>query len=148
MLDIERYRKRKAKEYQRHKKIIVKKQIERRKNDIQYKLSHRYRNLLVKAIRRGYSDKTIIGKLLTISEQDFRDHIERQFYGGMTWEAYGGRDGKGWELDHIKEMFNFDLTDDEQLKECFHYKNIRPLWAKDNRKRNRKEDSKNQWRVE
>ena len=29
-------------------------------------------------------------------------------------------------------MWSFDLTDPEQQKQCFHYTNQQPLWAKDN----------------
>ena len=35
---------------------------------------------------------------------------------------------KGWHIDHIKPMNSFDLNDPEQLKECCHYSNLKPLW--------------------
>jgi hypothetical protein len=131
--------KQKAEYYQKNKREIVNKQVQRRKNDQQYRLTHNLRNHLVKAIRRGYGDKARIGKLLTITHQEFIQYIESKFYDGMTWDNYGGRDGKGWELDHIKPLNQFDLTIEEQVKECFHFSNIRPLWAKDNKKRNRED---------
>ena len=34
--------------------------------------------------------------------------------------------------DHMRPCASFDLTDPEQQKQCFHYTNLQPLWAKDN----------------
>ena len=45
----------------------------------------------------------------------------------MNW---GNR--KKWHLDHIRPCASFDLSDINQQKECFHYSNFQPLWAKDN----------------
>ena len=35
-------------------------------------------------------------------------------------------------VDHIKPCSSFNLEDPEEQKKCFHYKNLQPLWAKDN----------------
>jgi len=56
-------------------------------------------------------------------------HIEKQFLPGMSWENYGY---ETWHIDHIKPCASFDLTDPAQQRECFHYSNLQPLWAKDN----------------
>ena len=53
--------------------------------------------------------------------------IESQFVDGMSWDNHGE-----WHIDHIRPCASFDLTDPEQQKECFNYKNLQPLWAKDN----------------
>ena len=37
-----------------------------------------------------------------------------------------------WEIDHIRPICSFDLTDMEQMKQCFHYTNMQPLWRVDN----------------
>ena len=58
------------------------------------------------------------------------DHLERQFLRGMTWDNYGE-----WHIDHIVPVTAFDLTNDEDLIACFALTNLRPLWAKDNRKK-------------
>lgn len=42
---------------------------------------------------------------------------------GMSWHNYGK-----WELDHIKPCANFDFTNPDHQRECFHYTNLQPLW--------------------
>jgi len=56
-----------------------------------------------------------------------REHLERQFKVGMSWENYGE-----WHVDHIKPCASFDLSNPEQLHACFHYSNLQPLWAQEN----------------
>ena len=73
------------------------------------------------------SDNTIA--LLGCSVEFFKSYIEGQWVEGMDWTNYSP---SGWHIDHIKECHTFDLSDPEQQKECFHYSNQRPLWAKDN----------------
>ena len=73
--------------------------------------------------------------LLGCSMKDFRNYIESQFEPGMTWENHGYR---GWHIDHIIPISYFDLSDPEQQKLCFNYRNLQPLWWKDNRKKSDK----------
>jgi hypothetical protein len=47
----------------------------------------------------------------------------------MSWENHGRG---GWHIDHIVPCALFDLTRPEQQKSCFNYKNLQPLWEKDN----------------
>jgi len=72
--------------------------------------------------------------LLGCSPMEFRAFIECQFIVGMGWHNYG----RAWHIDHRLPCSSFDLTDDAQQKLCFHFSNMRPLWAKTNmRKGNR-----------
>jgi hypothetical protein len=65
--------------------------------------------------------------LLGISFEEFKTYLEAQFQRGMSWSNYGE-----WHIDHIIPCAHFDLTDAYQQRLCFHYLNMRPLWAKDN----------------
>lgn len=62
----------------------------------------------------------------------FMGFIEAKFLDGMSWENHGVH---GWHIDHIIPCNTFDLTLLEEQKKCFHYTNLRPLWAIDNLER-------------
>lgn len=66
-------------------------------------------------------------ELLGSSVAYARKHLESQFVDGMSWDNHGE-----WHIDHIRPCASFDLTDPDQQKECFNYKNLQPLWAEDN----------------
>jgi hypothetical protein len=68
-------------------------------------------------------------ELLGCSIENFRLYISSKFVNGMSWENYGYHT---WHIDHIIPCWEFDLSDKEQQKKCFHFSNMRPLWAKDN----------------
>ena len=40
--------------------------------------------------------------------------------------------GKEWHIDHVKPCSSYDLSKEDQIIECFNWKNLQPLWAKDN----------------
>lgn len=62
--------------------------------------------------------------------------MEKQFQPWMNWENYGKYNGEyffGWDVDHIRPISSFDLTDPEQQKKAFHYTNLQPLCSRMNR---------------
>lgn len=61
--------------------------------------------------------------------EEFKVYIESRFTEGMSWEAYFREE---IHIDHEKPCCAFDLTDPAQQAICFHYSNMRPMWAKDN----------------
>lgn len=69
---------------------------------------------------------------LGCSKEELIQHLESQFSEGMTWENWSLN---GWHIDHIRPISSFDLSDPAQVKECFHYSNLQPLWAIDNLKK-------------
>lgn len=58
-------------------------------------------------------------------------HLESLFKPGMTWENHG----PVWHIDHIKPCAAFDLRDPEQQKACFHWTNLQPLFALENKQK-------------
>ena len=98
------------------------------RDNIQYRLRTLCKNRIWWALGGvGKAGKT--EALVGCSMLQLKEHLERQFVSGMSWENYGS---KGWHIDHIRPCSSFDLTQQEQQRKCFHYTNLRPLWAADN----------------
>ena len=103
----------------------------RKKSDPEFKIARSLRAKLRKAIKfKRESAK----KLLGCSIQDFIIHLESTWQEGMTWENYGLY---GWHIDHIKPVNTFNLENLEERVLCFHFSNMRALWAGDNLSRPR-----------
>ncbi len=100
----------------------------RRDNDLNFKLRKSLRNR-IRLVLNGSQKSQSTQELLGCDISFLKSYLETQFQEGMTWENYGFY---GWHIDHIKPCASFDLTDPEQQKQCFHYLNLQPLWAKDN----------------
>jgi hypothetical protein len=79
--------------------------------------------------------KSCTEQLLGCTFEQLRLHIQSQFKPGMAWNNYGYR---GWHVDHIKPLASFDLFDPEQQKAAFSYKNLQPLWGKENMQKHAK----------
>lgn len=63
--------------------------------------------------------------LLGYSALELKEHIEKKFLQGMSWNNYGE-----WEIDHIKEICTFDK--DTPINIVNSLDNLQPLWRKDN----------------
>ena len=83
----------------------------------------------VRAALNGLSKSAPTLKLIGCSLEELRTHLEQKFLTGMTWENYGT---KGWHIDHIIPCSSFDLSKEDQLKKCFNWSNMQPLWWLDN----------------
>ena len=94
--------------------------------DFNYRLRKRLKCRFKMALNKNYRSGMAIN-LLGCTIQEARNHIEKQFIDGMSWENYGK-----WHIDHIKPCASFDLTKENDQRKCFHYTNLQPLWAKDN----------------
>lgn len=108
----------------------------KRKTDAEYRILTNIRTRICIAIRTSRSRKvTGTTKLLGCTIPEFKKHLEKQFLPGMSWDNWA-RDG--WHIDHIIPCACFDLSFPNQQKECFNYKNLRPMWAVDNLKKGAK----------
>lgn len=68
----------------------------------------------------------------------FLKWIEYNFTDEMTWNNHGSY----WHLDHIRPCASFDISNVEHRKQCFNWKNLAPLEARENMKKNCKIDNK------
>jgi hypothetical protein len=103
----------------------------RRITDINYRLRKNLSKRIWQSLcGRGKSKFTAI--LIGNSIEKLKQHLESKFVKGMTWDNYGRH---GWEIDHIIPCSKFDLSKLSEQYKCFHYTNLQPLWAKDNRRK-------------
>ena len=89
---------------------------------------------LARRQQQTWHSNSTIGRLIGCDPPQFRAHIEALFQPGMSW----ANRGHVWQIDHIKPVASFDLTDPDQRAACFHRSNLRPLFVTDNQRRNRK----------
>lgn len=119
------YRKEWDRQYYLNNKERIK---ERSRNNPAIRIANALRSRVRGALKgTGKSDSTM--NLVGCDISFLKKHLEDQFTKGMGWENHGFY---GWHIDHIRPCASFDLTDPEQQKQCFHYTNLQPLWAKDN----------------
>ncbi len=105
----------------------------KRREDLQYAIGGTLRVRVADALRAASAGKTRSTlELIGCSVEDLMSHLESKFVPGMTWENRGLY---GWHIDHIQPCASFDLTDINQQKQCFHFSNLQPLWAEDNRRK-------------
>lgn len=118
-------------EYKKKRRITVKNyKKKKRLADPGFRI---YENLC-KRMRRAVGQQKTDKKdksfyLIGCTSSELKAHIESKFKDGMTWDNYGF---SGWHIDHIRPCASFDLTDEDQQKECFHYTNLQPLWWNEN----------------
>lgn len=80
--------------------------------------------------RRSTSKECSTARLLGCTGAELAVYLSSRFKPGMTLENHGE-----WEIDHIKPISSFDLTDTSQVSACFHHSNLQPLWVSENRKK-------------
>lgn len=86
------------------------------------------RDNLTGLFRNPSKHKRIL-KYIGCSLEELTAHLESKFQEGMTWENRGQF---GWHIDHVVPLSSFDLSIEENLYKSNNYKNLQPLWAKDN----------------
>lgn len=96
-----------------------------------YKLQKSLRERAYRVLKLQRTSKTFQShiRLLGCTLEHARKHIESQFEPWMSWENHSP---KGWHVDHVKPLASFDLADPAQVKQAFHYTNLRPLHWREN----------------
>ena len=66
-------------------------------------------------------------EILGCDKEFLKEHLRKNFKEKMSFNNYGK-----WHIDHIIPISSFNLEKKEELLKCFNYKNLQPLWAKEN----------------
>ena len=115
---------------------LIKKREQNKKyyyGSIEYKLGQILRSKLWRSLKNQKADKDDSAlELIGCSKIELVNYLESHFKEGMSWENWTLH---GWHIDHIRPISSFDLSDPSQIKQCFHYSNLQPLWAIDNLKK-------------
>ena len=93
------------------------------KTDINFRLTDLCRRRLLHALK-GNSKTASTMELIGCTIDELRQHIESKFEPWMNWENQGRG---GWDVDHIKACFHFNMADPEQQRTCFNWSNLQPM---------------------
>lgn len=81
--------------------------------------------------REGVGKGSKTADLLGCSVAELKTHLEANFDEQMSWENYGKGPGS-WHVDHIRPCASFNLSDEEQQKTAFNWRNLLPMWGEEN----------------
>lgn len=98
-------------------------------NGSHFRIGLRIRSRVFNAIKQGGGRKP--GRTFDITGctvHQLKAWLESQFCARMSWDNYG----RAWHIDHIMPCASFDLSKPEHVRQCFHYTNLQPLWARAN----------------
>ena len=93
----------------------------RYKTDINFKLRKVCRGRIRLALKGKIKSASTM-ELIGCTIDELRSHIESQFKPWMMWENHGL-----WDIDHIKAMSSFDLSDPAQQHACCNWSNLQPM---------------------
>lgn len=120
-----------------YKPIRNAKEKERLASDPMYALKKRLRNNILAYVKQsGHKKQCSTSEILGCSFDDFKTYFESKFTEGMTWDLFCS--SGSIHIDHIIPVDAFDLSNEEEIKKCFHYTNLQPLWKLDNLKKSNK----------
>ena len=100
-----------------------------KKTDKIFRLFCRTRSRIRQALQGKMKSSSTIDNL-GIDINTYKRWIELQMTPNMTWDNI--------EIDHVKAICFFDLYKDEELRECFDWKNTQPLLKRDHQQKGMK----------
>jgi hypothetical protein len=103
----------------------------KKEKNTQYKIKSRITNKIYQAIKGNYKKGQGVN-YLGCDIKFYKNYISSMFIKDMSWDNWSI---KTWHIDHIKPINSFDLTNEEELKLCFNYKNTRPMFWLENIKK-------------
>jgi hypothetical protein len=124
------------------KRAISNNRSDREKLRYQNDPAWRMKKIIKQGLRRmlkGLSRHRKAEEYIGCSRAEMVKHIEAQFEKWMTWNNWGIGPSK-WQIDHIIPCDKFNGTSDIQLRQCWHWTNLRPMRAKLNNRKGAKHD--------
>jgi len=126
--------------YKKNKKAILKTKAKykrkRRKEDPLFRMGGNLSSCMTASLKcRGLrKNRRHWEDLVGYKVYELKDHLERLFKPGMSWDNYGYY---GWHIDHIipRSFFKYKSVEDVEFKYCWSLDNIQPLWASENKKK-------------
>ena len=112
--------------FQHNKNKIYEYRKNRRKTDVNFRLICNTRRRIHHALN-GKSKSISTKEILGIGIETYKKWIEWQMTPEMTWDNI--------EIDHVKAICLFDVSNDEQLKEAFNWRNTQPLLKRDHQQK-------------
>ena len=113
----------------KRKEMARKRTKERCKNDYTFKLKLLLRCRVRRAIKTNSKSDNTLSLMGLDSVEYLKEYLESQFDDHMSWDNYGI---EGWHIDHIIPCSAYNFSIDEDQIRCFNYRNLRPMWGKDN----------------
>ena len=115
----------------KNRDAVNKRSRERRRENPSERAASSQRSRVWSILKHGSIPRT---GSIGLRQAALKEWLEAKFESGMTWENYGS----AWHVDHIIPCAAFDLTKPRELRKCFHYHNLRPCWAEENRRKSDK----------
>lgn len=108
----------------------------RRAESLQYRIKQAISGRIAYHINKsGRSTSELLLQQCGYTIDELLAHLQKQFLPGMSLQNYGKR---GWHIDHIVPVDDFDLSNPDEFKACWSLGNLRPIWWDENAKKSNK----------
>lgn len=115
---------------------VAKRHYQKKRESLQFRIQAAIKasiNTKIKSGKGGQKTFSILG----YSFEDLRQHLERKFLPGMSWDNWGFY---GWHIDHEIPLaaFNYASVHHIDFKRAWALSNLKPMWASDNKSKGAK----------
>lgn len=119
--------------YQKKREKIIKQtnqyKKDRMKVDPAFKMQRKLGSRIYQAFKSQNKKKNERSmKYIGCTSSFLKEWLESQFTEEMTHENYGSY----WHIDHVKPCSSFDLSKEDEIAECFNWRNLQPLKGEEN----------------